>query len=356
MPRVTVTMMIYNAARYLRQSIESVLAQTFTDFEFLLYDDASTDASAAIIQTYADPRMRLVQNTTNHGVAWSRQHALKLARGEYVAVLDADDLARPDRLQTQVAYLDQHPAISAVGSAYAVIDANGRAQFTLHAPTDPLTIRWKLLFGNCIGHSTVMLRRAFALAQGGYDASVFAGEDYDLWVRLATQGQMAQLAAPLTQWRWHAASLQSTEPLAVKDHFIWTMIKCIRAQTGLTVDFDVARVLYRGPTPPAANRALAERALATVVACLDQFLASPALITTERNQLRTLALEDIFLVALRNPGTLPAAWRAARRAQGNAGLSVLNRRILRRAGMALLPAWARRYVTRLAETQTERAA
>jgi len=140
-PRVTVTMMVYNAERYLRQAIDSVLNQTFTDFELLFLDDASTDRSLEIIQSYSDPRIRLIRNENNRGVAYSRSKALPLARGEYVAVLDADDVALPERLQVQVSYLDSHPDICLVGSSCQVIEEDGSVRFIYHEPTDLLTIR-----------------------------------------------------------------------------------------------------------------------------------------------------------------------------------------------------------------------
>ncbi len=301
-PKVTVMMMVYNAERYLRQAIDSVLGQTFTNFELLILDDAATDHSLEIIQSYSDPRIRLIRNESNRGVAYSRSKVLPLARGEYVAVLDADDVALPERLQVQVSYLDTHPDICLVGSAYQVINEDGKVETTHSMPTNPLTIRWLLLLGNCIAHSSVMFRREQAQSVGGYDATVYAGEDCDLYVRLAARYQLVNLEVPQSQWRRTSPGLGRTEPAALKAHFVWTVVRSVHLLTGKHIDFDTARCLYRNTPRSGANRQIVMNAYATVEHCLTTYLQSIQN-ESERRELIWLAMEDVVRLAIQNPST-----------------------------------------------------
>src|ERR1051325_9197809 len=125
-PKVSVLMAVYNAQDYLRQAIESILRQSFGDFELLIHDDGSTDHSAEIIQAYCDPRIRAVENPRNQGEERVRNQCLQIARGEYIAVLDADDTAHRDRLQIQTDFLNRNTDISLVGSPHEIIDEAGR--------------------------------------------------------------------------------------------------------------------------------------------------------------------------------------------------------------------------------------
>jgi glycosyltransferase involved in cell wall biosynthesis len=167
-PEVSVVMAAYNAAEYVAESIESVLAQTYTNFELLVVDDASVDATADIVRSIADPRVRLLSLPTNSGAAAARNLALRSARAELIAILDADDIAYPKRLERQVAYMNDHPGCALLGSAFDRIDASGALRDTVHSPCDPVLIRWHLLKKNVIAHSSVIFRRSAALAVGGY--------------------------------------------------------------------------------------------------------------------------------------------------------------------------------------------
>lgn len=352
-PRVTITMLVYNAEEYLRHSIDSVLNQSLGDFELLVIDDGSTDASPDIVHSYKDPRIRVIRNPTNRGVSWSRPRAVELARGEYIAVLDSDDLSVPKRLQVQVDYLDRHPEIDAVGSAFEVIDKNGRIISVIHVPTDPLAIRWKLLYGDCICHSTVMFRKNRALNLSNYDERVLTGEDFDLWIRFAAQGKIAQLDSVLTQWRQHDKSLQSVEPIETKDHIIWTVVRSVRMQAGLEIDFDVARSLFRERLIPAVDQKSLLRAYSTIAECLARFLLLPDLSGVDKKHLRTYALEDIFWLARRNPGSFHHALNtAARCLEGHHFAGVISEKTARWALMALFPNSITRLVDRIFGTNT----
>jgi|GEM_PF-556729 glycosyltransferase involved in cell wall biosynthesis len=200
-PKVTVLMPVYNGERFLREALDSVLTQTFTDFELLVVNDGSTDQTATILESYSDRRLRIVTNRRNIGVAGAIRRGLDYARGEYVARIDADDIALPERLEKQVEYLDLHPEVGMVASLCLVIDEDGRPAEGATALT-PEQIYYSLGFYNSIFNPSVTFRKAFVLSLGGYgDDSTNRVEDYDLWVRIARRAKIVQLHEVLAYWR-----------------------------------------------------------------------------------------------------------------------------------------------------------
>jgi glycosyltransferase involved in cell wall biosynthesis len=210
-PRVTVFVPVYNGEPFLAETIQSVLTQTFPDFELLVVDDCSTDRSASLVRQFADPRIRLVHNDRNRGRSYTRNRGLMLARGEYVAVLDADDVCEPLRLEETVAYLDAHPKVAAVGSAATIVDSAGRALFVLRPPAASDAVRARLFTVNCFIHSSVSFRRKLVLAAGGYDEQLQQAEDYELFMRLSAKHQLANLDIALVRYRVHDSQVSQRE-------------------------------------------------------------------------------------------------------------------------------------------------
>jgi hypothetical protein len=206
-PAVSVVLPVWNAERSLASAIDSVLAQTFTDFELLIVDDGSSDGSGALIRRYRDRRIALIENEKNLGVARSLNLGIARARGRYLARMDADDLSAPERLERQVAFLDAHPAIALVATWARRIDARGVQIGVFAAPTDDPTLRCRLRVANCIVHGSVMMRSDVVRALGGYDAAMERAEDYDLWLRLSERHAIAALPELLYDWREHAAAV-----------------------------------------------------------------------------------------------------------------------------------------------------
>lgn len=300
-PKVSVLMTVYNAERYLRSAIESVLNQSFSDFELLIVDDGSTDHSREIINSYGDPRIRVTWNPTNRGECYTRNRALESARGKYVAVLDADDVALPDRLGHQVEVLDKAPDILLVGSVSELIDNEGKVNGILRVPTDPLEIRWRLLFGNCIIHSTTMFRLEDARAVGGYGDFPFA-QDFDLWRRLSLRGRFSNIETPLSQYRVHSTSATQITNAIVKEQTVLTIVADgIGQLTQSTIDSEVVRTLFRDLREPATNAATLVAACRTIEDCLSCLLKSETLTRLERKQLVSLALGDLRRIARKNP-------------------------------------------------------
>ena len=203
-PLVSVLMPVYNGERYLREAVESILAQTFTNFEFIIIDDGSTDNTWQILQGYAahEPWIVLVRNENNIGLARSLNKGLALARGEYIARQDADDISLRQRLEKQVEFLDTHPDVVLVGTWGLVIDERGQIVGLRRRPCGCSQIRWSLLFTSAFMHGSVMFRRARVLEDVGYyDEDLPFAEDYDLWSRIAYRMSVANLSQYLYQWR-----------------------------------------------------------------------------------------------------------------------------------------------------------
>jgi len=204
---VTVLMSVYNGCPYVQAAVASILEQTFTDFEFMIIDDGSTDQTAAVLDTFDDPRIRRLVHPTNRGLTVSLNEGLALAAGRYVARQDADDVSRPDRLARQVAFLESHPDVSVVGAQARLIDAEGHPIRTrmLATPLSNVGVRFKLMFDGPLIHSTVMFRRKTVYdGSRGYDAAWSTNQDYELWSRLAQQGcVMVNLPDVLLDHRHH---------------------------------------------------------------------------------------------------------------------------------------------------------
>ena len=210
-PLVSVLMPVYNAERYVAQAIESILNQTFSNFEFLIIDDGSTDRSLKILQQYAvrDQRIRL-HSRPNTGLAVALNEMLQTARGELIARMDADDIALPDRFERQVSFLGDHAEVVCVGGSYEMIDDRGRFLTTLSVASDDPTIQQSALAGHgSICHPTAMMRRSALVQIGGYDASLLPAEDVDLWLKLGELGKLANLSAPVLKYRLHPGSVSA---------------------------------------------------------------------------------------------------------------------------------------------------
>ena len=179
-PEVSVLMPVYNGERFLGEAIESILNQSFIEFSFLIIDNASTDRSVAIVESYDDPRIRLVRNETNLGLIHSLNRGLDLARGRYVARMDCDDVSLPDRFQRQVRFLNEHVEFGVVGSWVETI-GDGKVT-TFEYSSDPDRLRAQLLFDSPLAHPTVMMRREL-LNQFGirYRDAYPQAEDWFFW-------------------------------------------------------------------------------------------------------------------------------------------------------------------------------
>ncbi len=211
MPKVTVLMAVYNGESYLREAIDSILAQTFQDFEFLIINDGSCDCTWEILNSYNDPRIRLVNNDHNLGLTRSLNKGLKLAQGEFIARQDADDISEPERLVEQIAFLETHPEVALVGTWYKEIDAQGKLIGKSELPCNCMQIRWHILFYCPFVHSAVMLRKFTVMEQiGFYNEALTYSMDYELWYRIARKLPIANLNKFLVRLRVNPHSMTQT--------------------------------------------------------------------------------------------------------------------------------------------------
>jgi glycosyltransferase involved in cell wall biosynthesis len=208
-PLVSVIMPVHNAAPYLAAAVGSILGQRLGDLELIVVDDASTDGSAEIARGFSDPRVRFFRSEQPLNAAGARNLALAEARAEFVAFLDADDLAAPDRLDRQVAVLRRDPAVGVVASRMILIDERGDSGgVVFRAPPDD-EIPGMLLFANCLALSSVTLRRALLEP---FRPELAPAEDYDLWTRLAAKTRFVIGRRPLGRYRSYSLSVSMRQP------------------------------------------------------------------------------------------------------------------------------------------------
>lgn len=205
MPEISVIMPVYNAGKFLAAAIESVLKQNYTDFEFIILDDASTDNSLEIISKVCDPRIVLIANEENLGVARSLNKGIELARGRYIARMDADDISMPNRLARQVRFMQDHPEIG-ISGGWVQMFGNGPPSIA-RVPSDPEEIAAYMLFETPMWHVTVIMRRDLIIRHKlRYNPKFSRSEDYDLWTRAIVHFPLANLNEILVRVREHGGS------------------------------------------------------------------------------------------------------------------------------------------------------
>jgi glycosyltransferase involved in cell wall biosynthesis len=212
--KVTVAMPAYNAAEYVREAVESVLAQNFGPFELVVVDDASRDSTWEHLKAYSKhPKVRLFRNRRNMGAGATRNRILRLARGEYVTPCDSDDLLLPRALKRLSQYLDAHPRAGAVYGDILELMTDRDKHLTRPPAISGMNYRksWDLI-ENGVNHAGSMIRRALMLRVGGYDESVYSVDDWSLWLKLAEVTRFKYLAGEIYYiWRRHPASLTQTD-------------------------------------------------------------------------------------------------------------------------------------------------
>lgn len=202
-PAVSVVLPVHNGAPYIAMALESLLGQTFGDFELIVIDDGSTDHSSDTVRAFRDPRIRLYEQA-KQGVARTLNRGIELARGEFIARQDHDDISLPERLSAQYAYLRKHPDCAILGTWATIVDAEGKPTGREHLhPTQEYLLKWALLLNNPLVHSSVMMRKTAVQAVGGYCelATRQPPEDFELWSRMARSYRLANLPERLVLYR-----------------------------------------------------------------------------------------------------------------------------------------------------------
>lgn len=220
-------MPVFNAERFLAAALGSVLSQSFNDFECLVIDDGSDDATPSILAAHAkcDNRVRIVRQS-NGGIVSALNHGLSACRAPLIARMDADDLCISTRLERQVAFMRSNPDVAVVGTAFQLMSETGKLGLAIRHPEASKDIKIGLRSGNCLGHPTVMMRREAILSAGGYRELLRHAEDYDLWTRVCERHEIANIPEILLYYRihgrqisWSEAESQALATLAVQGLF-----------------------------------------------------------------------------------------------------------------------------------------
>jgi len=211
-PLVSVVMSVFDGERFLAEAVESILAQTFVDFEFLIIDDGSRDGTAQMLAAYAgrDSRVRILSQE-NRGLVAALNRGIATAAGRYIARMDADDVSKPWRFEQQVAFLEAHPEMAMVGGAVAFMNAEGKFLRENANPTEDAEIRAALVDDCPFWHPTVLIRKDVLEATGGYRGVVLDAEDNDLWLRIAERYTVANLSSVVLSYRLHANQVTVTK-------------------------------------------------------------------------------------------------------------------------------------------------
>ncbi len=261
---VTILLAVHNGKAFLKEAVASILEQTMRDFRFLIVDDASTDGTAEILSAYDDPRIELLRNPENLGLTKSLNRGLDMIDSDFVARMDADDIAEAERLEHQMAFLQAHPDHVLVGTQATIIDDAGNEVGKLQQLTADEHIRVGLLVANQFVHSSTCFRRFDDLR---YDQELAVAQDYDFWIRLGKRGKMANVATFDQRLRMHSESVSATRAQQQREVSVrishqaqadapLQLLEQAR-QIGLILDFNVDNL----PVVQPLNRAIAHAKL-----------------------------------------------------------------------------------------------
>ncbi|QWV99039.1 glycosyltransferase family 2 protein [Geomonas nitrogeniifigens] len=311
-PLVSILLPVYNAEPYLAEAIDSLLAQTFTDFELIVVNDGSTDGSAKVIARYADPRIRLLEQE-NRGLSPSLNRAISVSRGRYLARQDADDISYPERLAKQVDFLERHPDCGLLGTWADIYVGSRRTERAHQHPCDNAALKFNLLCDNYFVHSSVMMRRSVQERVGLYAAEADRQpEDFDLWSRFVRDGdcRIGNLPERLVGYREVEGSICRTAPQRITDGVVRICGQNIAFASGLSPDdrtvADLAALLHcsfghlTGEPEPAPLFALVTRLGASLAGEAED----PALLAAAVRRMRLRLVKALLIYK---------AWRLSRR-------------------------------------------
>lgn len=219
LPKISVLLPVYNCELYIREAVDSILNQTYTDFELLIIDDASSDRTVSLIESYNDSRIELIEKTLNTGYTNSLNLGLQLAKGKYIARMDGDDICLPERFAKQISFLEANSDVIVCGSWFSLIGSDR----IVKVPESHEDIKVALLKGNCFAHPSVMIRKqSLEMFSIVYDVSKEPAEDYDLWARLVTKGKLYNLQEVLLDYRTHSNQVTKKHSDKQKDSVMRT--------------------------------------------------------------------------------------------------------------------------------------
>lgn len=252
-PKVSVLLPVFNGERYLQQTLESLRNQTLSDFEIVAVDDGSTDSSLRILQSFPDPRLRVERNERNLGIIETLNRGIRHCRAAYIARMDADDVAHPERLEKQYRYLEAHPRCVLVATGRKAINEQNKPIRSFNRPASgSALIRWKLLTGNFITHPTVMMRKD-TLPIPLFEERFRHAEDYAAWLRLLSFGDLEVLPERLLEYRFHGQSVSHLNKMPQVRAAMDALGRHLLEEYGVRFQFE-SLALWSAPQDAAAFR------------------------------------------------------------------------------------------------------
>ena len=234
-PKVTVLMSVYNGEKYLNEAIDSILGQTFKDFEFLIVNDGSTDKTREILESYKDPRIRIINNEKNIGLTKSLNIGLRIVKGEYIARQDADDISCGNRLERQIKFLDEKLDIAIVGTNYFRINEKGDIIQEIKRQEKDKDIKKYLLNGNQLGHGTIMFRKSCIEKVGFYREEFKFAQDYDFVLHFSEKYKLANIPETLYKWRINSDSVSVSRKI-IQDRYAKLALRLFNERKKLGYD------------------------------------------------------------------------------------------------------------------------
>lgn len=342
-PQVSVIMAVWNREKHLRSAIESMLNQSFPDFELIIVDDASKDSSLEISRSYSDRRIRILQNSENLGPTFSRNRAVRTVKSEFIAILDSDDVAKKDRLKVQFNYLEAHPEIACVGSNFDRIDESGYCFSISTIPSSERWLRWQMLYHNVLAHSSVMFRKSIVGEQAYNENFRYAAEDYELWSRLLRTGKRIHLLPEnLVQLRDHSGNI-SKHPAY---HMMEYTCKINKSNFDSFFGGDVPLEIVKLISAPYENKVnpCAEKALEYLFECMTKYFDDHTISDKDKYLIFKTVSEDAHqIVSATDQGYSKAAQLAIK-----AGVNLRKWNLTAKSLIMLWGMWAKRIVKGIA--------
>lgn len=226
--KVSIVMPIFNGEPFIQETLKSIFSQTYRHYELIIINDGSKDNTKYILKKIKNSRIRILTNTRRKGVAKSLNSGIRIAEGEYIARMDADDICHPKRLALQVAFLQKNPSVGVVGTFALLIDAHGKEEGSIKLPSRNSEIKSEFFTRNVMIHPSVMIRSSLFKKYGLYDSSLEGAEDYDLWLRFNQHTAFHNLPYNLLSFRRSKKSISYSEMKRIQRMAIVARIKAIK--------------------------------------------------------------------------------------------------------------------------------
>lgn len=249
MPEVSVLMCVFNGERFLAESVESILSQTFRDFEFIIVDDGSTDSSYERLADYArsDERINVIHQPLNLGITSSVKNGLQYCRGKYIARMDQDDISLPQRLLTQYQYLENHTEIDAIGAGFEFIDGSGnRTGKFPDRESDAMIVRLQMLYHCMLHNPSVMMKSEYykKYNENHLEEAYYGADDYHFWLRMNNESLYSNLSDTLLLYRRHQVQVSSKDSSRQLDSILRSAHEAFESLLGMPISVNALRTFY----------------------------------------------------------------------------------------------------------------